>query len=451
MDDLFDFSADQATRGERPLAEKMRPESLSEMVGQAHILGKGALIPSAIAEDRMFSMIFWGPPGCGKTTLARIIARETRMWFVQISAVLSGVKQVREVIEEARNQKLMQRRRTLLFVDEIHRFNKAQQDAFLQHVEDGLITLIGATTENPSFEVIPALLSRCRVFTLHPAAVEDLVVVLGRALTDEKRGLGRLHLTAEEEALTLLAGMADGDFRAALGGLEMAAFHRMAAAGPEGERRILREDVAAVFQQRNLRFDKSGDQHFDTISAFHKSMRGSDPDGALYWMFRMLAAGEDPLYVARRMVRFASEDVGMADPGALSVALHAMEAYRFLGSPEGEGALAQAAAYLATAPKSNSVYMAQKQIMERIGETGALPVPMHIRNAPTKLMAELGYNKGYKYAHDYEGGYVAQEYLPEPLRSDRYYRPTDRGYEQVVNQRMAAWEQVKAKKQDPAS
>ncbi|MCW7752404.1 replication-associated recombination protein A [Desulfobotulus sp. H1] len=440
MEDLF--ARDSMADPEKPLAERMRPDSLEDVAGQDHLLSEGSVLRRAVQEDRLFSMILWGPPGCGKTTLARILAKETRKGFVQISAVFSGVQEVRKIIEEARTRRRMQGRGTLLFVDEIHRFNKAQQDAFLQHVEEGLITLIGATTENPSFEVIAALLSRCRVLVLHPVSGDACVTVLRRALADGERGLGRLGVAAADSELALLAEMADGDMRAALSGLEMAVFHCLGD-GSRRERVVTKEDVAAVFGDRVLRHDKAGDSHFNLISAFHKSMRGSDPDGALYWLFRMLEAGEDPLYLARRMVRFASEDVGMADPGALALALSALESYRFLGSPEGEGALAQAAVYLATAPKSNAVYMAQKAVVARIRETGAPPVPLHIRNAPTRLMADLGYGREYRYAHDFTDAYVPQEYLPEDLLQDRYYHPTDRGYEKLVGQRMDGWRRIR--------
>ncbi|TWI71592.1 putative ATPase [Desulfobotulus alkaliphilus] len=440
MEDLF--AQDGPVYPENPLAERMRPDSLEDIVGQEHLLAKGSVLRRAVDGDRLFSMILWGPPGCGKTSLARVLAKETKKGFVQISAVFSGVQEVRKIIEEARSRRRMQGRGTLLFVDEIHRFNKAQQDAFLQHVEEGLITLIGATTENPSFEVIAALLSRCKVLVLQPVSKEACTGVLKRALLDAEKGLGRLGVAAGDDVLALLAEMADGDMRAALSGLEMAVFHCLGD-GSRRERVIIKEDVAAVFGDRVLRHDKAGDSHFNLISAFHKSMRGSDPDGALYWLFRMLEAGDDPLYLARRMVRFASEDVGMADPGALALALSAMESYRFLGSPEGEGALAQAAVYLATAPKSNAVYMAQKAVVARIRETGAPPVPLHIRNAPTGLMADLGYGREYRYAHDFKDAYVPQDYLPEDLLQDRYYTPTDRGYEKLVAQRMDGWRRIR--------
>lgn len=437
--DLFEHGARKATEDAKPLAERVRPESLTEFAGQEHATGAGTLLRSAIENDRLFSMIFWGPPGCGKTTLAAIIAKETTSHFAQISAVLSGVKEIRAVIEEAKNQLRARRRRTILFVDEIHRFNKAQQDAFLHHVESGFITLIGATTENPSFEVIPALLSRCRVVTLKPLPLAETIRVLRRALSEPERGLGKMNLAFSEEALTHIAQAADGDVRTALNGLELSALHLAGKAGAE----VSLSDVEAVLQKKALVYDKSGEEHFNIISAFHKSLRGSDPDAALYWMARMLESGEDPFYIIRRMVRFASEDVGVADPGALTVALNAMEAYRFLGSPEGEGALVEAAVYLATAPKSNSIYTAWSEAKAAVKAEGALPVPLHIRNAPTKMMKEMGYNRGYRYAHDYPEGYVPQEYLPDKIRNFRFYHPTDRGYEKVVNTRLTAWQKLK--------
>jgi putative ATPase len=426
----------------------MRPRSLAEFVGQAHVVGKDALIRRAIERDRIFSMILWGPPGCGKTTLARIVAGETRSYFCQFSAVLSGVKDIRAVIEDAQNQQKYHKKRTILFVDEIHRFNKAQQDAFLHHVESGLITLIGATTENPSFEVIAPLLSRCRVITLDMLADEDIGHILKRALEDADKGFGKMNLTLAPEALSHLIRIANGDARVALNGLEVAVAliisdSKDLEAPPK--RHLTLQNVERAIQQRALRYDKSGEEHYNLISAFHKSLRGSDPDAALYWLARMLAAGEDPLYIARRMVRFASEDVGNADPRALSTALSAKEAFRFLGHPEGELALAQAALYLATAPKSNSVYRAYGEATETVRRSGTLPVPLHIRNAPTGLMRELGYGKDYKYAHDYVDAYTPQEYLPDKLKGQIYYEPTDRGYEKYIRQRLERWRSLKNK------
>lgn len=443
--DLFEHQAQKAAQSSIPLAERMRPKCLDEFIGQNNIVGRGALIRNAIEKDRIFSMILWGPPGCGKTTLAGIIAQETRSHFVQLSAVLSGVKEIRTVIEDAKNQQRLYRKRTILFVDEIHRFNKAQQDAFLKHVENGLITLIGATTENPSFEVIPALLSRCRVVTLTPVSPDEMAVILDRAVKDKNRGLGEMNLDLSREALLHLIEMADGDVRTALNGLEITAsvFISERETSDSDSMRITLKDVENAFQKKALRYDKSGEEHYNLISAFHKSLRGSDPDAALYWLGRMLSAGEDPFYIARRMVRFASEDVGNADPYALQVAMSAMEAYRFLGLPEGELSLAQAAVYLATAPKSNSIYTAYNTVKKVIEHTGTLPVPLHIRNAPTKLMKKLGYGKDYKYAHDYKGGYVPQEHLPEKLQGRIFYSPTERGYEKIVKQRLDGWRKMK--------
>ena len=429
--------------GMRPLADRMRPRSLDEYVGQSHLLGSDSLLRRAVQEDRLFSVIFWGPPGSGKTTLARILAGETKSHFISFSAVLSGVKEIRAVVDEAAELWRLHRRRTLLFVDEIHRFNKAQQDAFLPHVENGLITLIGATTENPSFEVISPLLSRMRVLTLKPFTEEDLARIVRAALADRERGLGGFGLEIEPEALTHIVWSADGDARAALNSLEAAASLADKTAGEE--RRITRAFVEEAIQKKALQYDKSGEEHYNLISALHKSLRGSDPDAALYWLGRMLMAGEDPLYLARRLVRFASEDVGNADPRALTVTIDAMQAYHFLGSPEGELALAQAAVYLATAPKSNALYVGYGQVKATIEKTGTLPVPLHIRNAPTKLMKELDYGKGYRYAHDFADAYVPQEYLPDELRGKggRFYRPTDRGYEKIIGERLDYWRKIR--------
>jgi len=415
----------------------MRPKNLEGFVGQSHILAGGGLIRRAIEEDKPFSMIFWGPPGCGKTSLAMIIARETDAYFVSFSAVLSGVKEIRAVICEATKQRNLYQRRSILFVDEIHRFNKAQQDAFLHHVESGLITLIGATTENPSFEVIPPLLSRTRVILLHPFTDQELILILEYAIRDTENGLGRLSLSIHKDVIAYIAMTADGDARTALNNLQLIV--DVVEPGSSNIRKIDLKTAEKALFKKALRYDKNGEEHYNLISALHKSLRGSDPDAALYWMQRMLAAGEDPLYVARRMVRFASEDIGIADPQALVIALAAMEAFRFLGPPEGELALAQAAAYLATAPKSNAIYTAHKKIKETIKKTGYLPVPLHIRNAPTKLTKEIGYGKGYKYAHDFRDAYAAQAYLPEALGDRVFFRPTERGFEKTVKKRLEDW------------
>jgi putative ATPase len=445
--DIFDFHAQKSADASRPLAERMRPRNLAEFAGQEHVVGKGTLIRKAIEQDRIFSMILWGPPGCGKTTLARIIAAATRSYFVHFSAVLSGVKEIRGVIAEARDQQKLYRKRTILFVDEIHRFNKAQQDAFLHHVESGLITLIGATTENPSFEVISPLLSRCRVITLKMLTADDIAAVINAALKDRERGLGNLNLALQADAMDYLIGIADGDARSALNSLEVAG-SLVAQTGESGIKsdsvEITLADLERALQKKALAYDKSGEEHYNIISAFHKSLRGSDPDAALYWLERMLAAGEDPFYIARRMVRFASEDIGNADPQALTVALHAMEAFKFLGHPEGELALAQAAVYLATAPKSNSIYAAYGQVQQVVRNAGSLPVPLHIRNAPTRLMKDLGYGKDYKYAHNYQDAFVAQDYLPEKLQGQVFYKPTGRGYEKIVKERLDKWRQLRS-------
>jgi putative ATPase len=448
MKDLFENQAESQTAESRPLAERMRPQSLDEFSGQQEAVGPGSLLRQAIAGDRIFSVILWGPPGCGKTTLARLIARQSRSYFVHFSAVLSGVREIRGVIADAREQLAVHRRRTVLFVDEIHRFNKSQQDAFLHHVESGLLTLIGATTENPSFEIIAPLLSRCRVITLKPLAPEHLRAILQRALDDEERGLAAHHLTLDAKAADHLIRISDGDARTALNNLEMAAFMTLARKGPPEDERfraIELEDIEAAVQQKALQYDKAGEEHYNLISALHKSLRGSDPDAALYWLARMLMAGEDPLYIARRMVRFASEDVGLADPYALGMVMAAMEAYRFIGPPEGELALAQAAVYLATAAKSNSIYEAYGRIQTTIRSTGSLPVPLHIRNAPTRLMKDLGYGRGYKYAHDYADAYTPQHYLPEKLQGTKFFEPRERGYEKLIKQRLDLWRRQMAK------
>jgi putative ATPase len=451
--DLFDYQARKASESGRPLAERMRPRGLAEFVGQRHLVDEGALVRLAVEEDRVFSMILWGPPGCGKTTLARIIAGETRAHFIHFSAVLAGVKEIRAVIEEARAQLRLHHRRTVLFVDEIHRFNKAQQDAFLHHVESGLVTLIGATTENPSFEVIAPLLSRCRVVTLGMLTEEDIAAIVTRALADAERGLGGTGLTIEAEALALLARVSDGDARVALNGLEVAAaLARTAGGGPGGAAApgITHALVAQALQTKALVYDKGGEEHYNIISALHKSLRGSDPDAALYWLARMLAAGEDPFYIARRMVRCASEDIGNADPQALAVAMNAMEAFRFLGPPEGELALAQAAVYLATAPKSNSIYTAWGGVREAVAATGSLPVPLHIRNAPTALMKQLGYGRGYRYDHDFKEALAPQDYLPERLKGRVFYHPTERGFEKAVGERLKRWRALRRDRENDA-
>jgi len=440
--DIFDYHAQKASDATRPLAERMRPRDLDEFVGQGPAVAAGSIIRTAIEQDRIFSMILWGPPGCGKTTLARIIASATRSFFVHFSAVLSGVKEIRGVIAEAQNQLKLYRKRTVLFVDEIHRFNKAQQDAFLHHVESGLITLIGATTENPSFEVISPLLSRCRVITLKMLTAADIGDIINNALEDSERGLGALSLELEADALAHLIRVADGDARMALNSLEVVASLLESKTDSDHKAApfvLSIKDLERALQQKALSYDKSGEEHYNIISAFHKSMRGSDPDAALYWLERMLAAGEDPLYIARRMVRFASEDIGNAEPRALSMAMSAMQAFQFLGHPEGDLALAQAVLYLATAPKSNSIYSAYGKVQAAVRKAGSLPVPLHIRNAPTRLMKDLGYGKNYKYAHNYQDAFVPQDYLPDDLQGRLFYSPTDRGHEKTIKQRLEKW------------
>jgi putative ATPase len=416
---------------------------MEDFFGQEHLLGPGRFLRSLIEKDQLQSLIFWGPPGTGKTTLASIIARSTRSHFVSFSAVLSGVKEIRQVILEAKEQKL-RGRRTILFVDEIHRFNKAQQDAFLPYVERGTIILIGATTENPSFEVNSALLSRCKVLTLRNLTAEEIDRILTRALRDEEKGLGRWKADLTPEARNFLREMSHGDARVALNTLEVSVL--TSSPNAQGRRVLTLPMVEEAMQKKALLYDKGGEEHYNVISAFHKSLRGSDPDAALYWLARMIEAGEDPLYVARRMVRFASEDIGLADPQALQIALMSMEAFHFVGLPEGELALAEAAVYLATAPKSNSIYVAYEQAKEDVKEKGALPVPLHIRNAPTKVMVDLGYGRGYKYAHDYPEAVVEQNYFPLELRPRSYYRPTERGFEKTIRQRLAEWREKLGRK-----
>jgi len=413
-----------------PLAARMRPRSLDEFVGQEGILGSGGALRKFIERDRVPSMILWGPPGCGKTTLAGIIAHHTGARFEPFSAVTGGIPLVRELIAQAKERREATGRRTILFVDEIHRFNRAQQDAFLPHVESGTIVLVGATTENPSFEIAGPLLSRTRVFVLEALSRGQVADICRRAMEDVERGLGDSGLVLEPAALDRLAEQADGDARRALNTLELAA----ELAGERG--RIAEEDVEAALQRRFARYDKSGEEHYNLISALHKAVRGSDPDGALYWLARMLEAGESPLFLARRLVRMATEDVGLADPAALSVAMAARDAYRFLGSPEGELALAEACIYLATAPKSNRVYAAFGEARRAAADTPAAPVPLHLRNAPTALMRDIGYGQGYRYDHDQPEGIADQSYLPPELGGRRFYAPTDRGAEASIAERM---------------
>ena len=416
-----------------PLAQRMRPSALSGFAGQEHLVGEGKILDRVIKRGELPSIILWGPPGTGKTTLARIVAEASKSDFVEFSAVLSGVKEIREVIKAAKDS-LRLGRKTVLFVDEIHRFNKSQQDAFLHSVEDGTITLIGATTENPSFEVNAPLLSRCKVLVLESLSDESIKKILRDALSDKERGLGNFKAEIGKEVIDFIADSSTGDARSALNSLE-AAF-MITEPDSEGVKRITLEAATEAMQKKALLYDKSGEEHYNVISAFIKSMRGSDADAALYWLARMVEAGEDPLFIARRMVIFASEDIGNADPRAIMVANAVKDSVDFIGMPEGWIPLAQGVAYLATAPKSNASYMAYLEAADDVKKHGALPVPLHIRNAPTKLMKGLGYGKGYKYPHSFKDAVAEQDYLPDALKGRAYYKPTDRGYDKQIAQMM---------------
>lgn len=423
------MSAARSARGV-PLAARLRPRTLDEVVGHAELLGEGKPLRRAIASGEPGSFLLWGPPGSGKTTIARLVAQHVQAEFVPFSAVTDGIPRLREIVAAAEKRGLFTTR-TILFIDEIHRFNRAQQDALLPHVESGLLTLIGATTENPSFELTGALLSRLRVVVLQPLTAGEIGTVLDRAMVDTERGLGALGVTLEAAARDLLAQCADGDARRALTVLE--------AAAALATETITTALVEAAMQQRVAHYDKAGEQHYNLISAYHKALRGSDPQGALYWLARMIEGGEDPMYIARRTVRFAAEDVGLADPRALALAIAARDAYHFLGSPEGELALAEAAVYLATAPKSNRVYVAWAAAREAARTTPAAQVPLHIRNAPTELMKSLGYGAGYQYAHDVPEGYRPQDYLPDEVKGATFYAPGAHGFEREIEKRMAWW------------
>ncbi|MEE9366621.1 MAG: replication-associated recombination protein A [Dehalococcoidales bacterium] len=439
--DMFEKQADELQAQEAPLATRMRPNSLNTFVGQEHIIGPGRVLRKAVESGKIPSIILWGPPGSGKTTLAYIIANMTGASFSPISAVSASVNDLRRIIEEAKGRRQVNLQRTILFIDEIHRFNKTQQDAVLPFVEDGTITLIGATTENPSFEVTSPLLSRSRVMPLRPLTDEQIQVILTRALKDTLRGLGYLNVEVAPEALGHLTTLSNHDARIALNALEMAALSTPP--DEEGKRYITLPTVEDALQRRVLPHDKSGDQHYDFISALHKSMRGSDPDASLYWLARMLEAGEDPLYIARRLVRFASEDVGMADPQALVIAMAAQQAVHFIGMPEGNLALAEAVVYLATAPKSNSLYEAYSRAQQEITQGPSESVPLHLRNPVTPLMQEMGYGKDYKYAHDYPNHFAEQQNLPDRLQGAKYYTPSTQGYEAQIITRLKSWWQKK--------
>lgn len=441
---LFKEKSEQYIPIQAPLADRMRPRTLDEVVGQDHLLGEGKILHLIIESDHIPSMIFWGPPGSGKTTIAMLIAQKKNAQFISFSAVLSGVKEIRKVIHKANEAWKYQKRRTILFVDEIHRFNKAQQDAFLPYVEKCSIILVGATTENPSFEVISPLLSRAKVFTLRALNEDEIELILNRALKDRERGLGNYRFYFEKNVLKAISRYANGDARIALNTLEM--IFLATKPDQEGIQIIKMKDIEEILERKAFLYDKSGEEHYNLISAFHKSLRGSDPDAALYWLVRMLEAGADPLYIARRMVRFASEDIGLADPHALEVAVSAMNAFHFVGLPEGNLALAQAAIYLATAPKSNSIYLAYQRAQRDVKELENMPVPLHIRNPVTPLMSELGYGKEYKYPHDYPDHFIEEEYLPENLKGRLYYHPTDQGYEKELQKRLEVWRKRKKEK-----
>ena len=432
--DLFEHKARELISREAPLAARMRPRTLEEFVGQEHIIGRGKVLRKAIETGQLPSIILWGPPGSGKTTLAFIVANSTNSHFSPVSAVSAGVSDLRKIIEEARERRRLYQQKTILFIDEIHRFNKGQQDAILPYVEDGTVTLIGATTENPSFEVNSPLLSRSRVFVLKPLSNQEISIIVRRALGDEERGLGKMKIELADDALEHLIVMSGNDARIALNALEMAALVTPPDAG--GQKKIGLETIEDAFQHRALQYDRAGEQHYDLISALHKCMRDSDPDATLYWLGRMIEAGEDPLYIIRRIIRFATEDIGLADPQALVVAMAAQQAVHFIGLPEGNLALAEAAVYMATAPKSNSLYTGYSAVQHEIKNGSNEPVPLHLRNPVTGLMKDLGYGKGYKYAHNFEGHFVEQQHLPDSLTGKRFYTPGDGGYERQISLRM---------------
>ncbi|MCF6150372.1 MAG: replication-associated recombination protein A [Candidatus Kuenenia sp.] len=435
---LFDAAPDIGKKS--PLADRMRPRNLDEFVGQDHLIGQGKILRGFIENKELVSLIFWGPPGVGKTTLALIIANAMNTHFVTFSAVLSGVKEIRAVIEEAKEQFKYHGKRTILFVDEIHRFNKSQQDSFLHHVEDGTITLIGATTENPSFEVNSPLLSRCKVLVLESLGKDHIISILLNALSDKERGLGNQNIEVPKDVIACIAELSHGEARAALNTLETAVM--LTRPNEKGIRSVNMEIAREAMQRKALLYDKGGEEHYNVISAFIKSMRGSDPDASLYWLARMLEAGEDPLFIVRRMVIFAAEDIGNADPAALQLAVSVKDAFHFIGMPEGWIPLAQGVTYLACAPKSNASYMAYLAAIKDVREKGALPVPMHVRNAPTSLMREMGYGKDYKYPHNFSG-YIEQSYLPKELEGKEYYYPTNNGFDAEIKKRLAFYKSKK--------
>jgi len=434
--DLFDYQAEQHKK-QAPLAARMRPVSLHQFVGQLHLVGQGRVLRKAIETGQIPSIILWGPPGSGKTTLAGVIARAVQARFVSISAVSAGVADLRRIIEEAKERYKLYQEKTIVFIDEIHRFNKAQQDAVLPYVEDGTITLIGATTENPSFEVVAPLLSRVQVLTLTPLAEDELQAIIMRAVHDDLNGLGKLQVELPDDALIHLIMMSNRDARVALNTLEIAAQATLPDA--DGKRRITLETIEDAIQHKAPHYDKAGDMHYDVISALHKSMRGSDPDASLYYLGRMIEAGEDPLYIARRVIRFASEDVGMADPQALLIAMAAQQAVHFVGMPEANLALAEAVVYMATAPKSNSLYLAYAKVQKEILKNPDEPVPLDMRNPVTPLMKEMGYGKEYKYPHDFPGHFTKQQYLPDAIKNKFFYAPTLQGFEKDISHRLQAW------------
>jgi putative ATPase len=443
---LFDEPVPDMTgqiRSGIPLADRMRPQDLDGFVGQKHLVGEGKVLHGLIGGDRLHSMILWGPPGSGKTTLARIIANRTQSRFISFSAVTSGIREIRDIMKVAEHELKTRGTRTLLFIDEIHRFNKAQQDAFLPYVENGTIILIGATTENPSFEVNSALLSRAKTYILERLGDDDIRELVKRAVKDKKNGLGKYDIKIDEKSLDFIARISDGDSRMAYNILQLA--FDLKASGSKGPIMIDRPALEDVTQKKALLFDKNGEEHFNLISALHKSMRGSDPDAAAYWTVRMLEGGEDPMYILRRMIRFASEDVGLADPEAIKQAAAARQSFEFIGPPEGCLAIVQLAVYLSLAPKSNSIYVTYKRVMSDIKKYLTLPVPHHIRNAPTGLMKEAGYGRGYKYDHDFRDAVASQSYLPEKLLGRQYYRPSCRGFERELAARLKKIEQIKSK------